>query len=33
MREQDPDRAARIFLRIAGAFFLTVFALPLFLRP
>jgi hypothetical protein len=33
MAEADPDRAARIFLRGSGLFFLVVFALPLLLRP
>ena len=31
--QQDPDRAARIFLRGMGLFFLVVFALPLLLHP
>jgi hypothetical protein len=33
MRRGDPDRAARLYLRIVGSLFLPVFALPLFLRP
>jgi hypothetical protein len=33
IRRRDRDRAARIFLRVFGAFFLPVFALPLLLRP
>ena len=33
MRRRDPDRAARLFLRVFGALFLPVFALPLLLHP
>jgi hypothetical protein len=33
MRGRDPDRAARLFLRMFGALFLPVFALPLLLNP
>jgi hypothetical protein len=33
MAESDQDRAARIFLRGTGLFFLIVFALPLLLHP
>jgi hypothetical protein len=31
--DREPDRAARIFLRGGGLFFLVVFALPLLLNP
>jgi hypothetical protein len=33
MGQGDPDRAARIFLRVTALFFLVVFALPLLLHP
>jgi hypothetical protein len=33
VRRRDPDRAARLFLRVFGALFLPVFALPLLLHP
>jgi hypothetical protein len=33
LTDRDPDRAARVYLRGAGLFFLVVFALPLLLHP
>src|SRR5436190_8833963 len=33
MKRDSEDRAARLFLRLAGAMFLVVFALPLLLDP